>query len=149
MTLSTPIAKKIFRNYKKAATANAKDVNSMFHVGVCYSVGYGVTKDEKEALEWCVKAAKSGSLEALFYLAENHEIREIPVPVDMAFAWYQDAATAGHLRAMCKVICCYFQGYGTEKDALKLGHWRHLYNIQTRAVPTSEASIHIDETLLH
>src|SRR5436305_4097530 len=124
MMLSTSIAKKIFRNYEKAA--NAQDANSMFHVGVCYSVGYGVTKDEKKALDWCVDAAKLGSLDALFYLAENCELGEIPVSAELAFAWYQDAATVGHLRAMWKVICCYFREYGTEKDAFKLAYWRHL-----------------------
>src|SRR3954463_5820059 len=111
MLLSAPIAKKIFRNYKKAADAkDTKDANSMFHVGVCYSVGYGVTKDEKKALEWCVDAAKVGSLDALFYLAENCEIGEVPVPAEVAFAWHHKAAKEGHLRAMWKVVYCYFHG---------------------------------------
>src|SRR4051812_46387266 len=111
MMLSTSIAKKIFRNYKKAADAN--DANSMFHVGVCYSVGYGVAKNEKEALKWCVEAAKVASFEAKTYLAENCEIGEISVSAEMAFAWYREVAEADHLKAMWKVICCYFHGHGT------------------------------------
>src|SRR4051794_3211702 len=109
MILSTSIAKKIFRNYKKAA--DAKDADSMFHVGVCYSVGYGVAKDEKMALKWCVDAIKAGSLDAKHYLAENCEIGEISVPTEEAFAWYLDAAETYHLKAMWKVICYYFHGY--------------------------------------
>src|SRR3954471_23875868 len=102
MMLSTSIAKKIFRNYKKAA--DAKDVDSMFHVGVCYSVGYGVAKDNKRAIEWCVNAAEVGSLDAMSYLAENWEIGDIPVSAEMALAWYHNAAKTGHLGAMWKVI---------------------------------------------
>src|SRR3954463_13142905 len=125
MMLSTSIAVKIFRNYKKAA--DAKDANSMFHVGVCYSVGYGVKKDEKKALEWCVEAAKVGSLDAKTYLAENCEIGEIPVSAEIAFAWYREVAKADHLKAMWKVICCYFHGYGTNKDAVECNFWNQRY----------------------
>src|SRR3954462_6670925 len=126
MMLSMPIAKKIFRNYKRAAEAvEAKDADSMFHLGMCYSVGYGVTKDEKKALEWCVNAAKVGSLDAKIYLAENYEIGEILVSSELAFTWYHDAAAAGYPGAMWKVVCCYFQGYGTKRNAGELGYWRH------------------------
>src|SRR3954454_4392495 len=107
MALSTPIAERIFRNYKKAASSKVqKDANAMFHVGVCYSVGYGIAKDEKKALEWCVDAAEGGSLDAKSYLAENYDIGEIPVSAEKAFAWYLDAAEAYHLKAMWKVVCC-------------------------------------------
>jgi hypothetical protein len=145
--LSKPVAEKIFRNYKKAA--DAKDANSMFHLGMCYSVGYGVTKDSRKALEWRVKAAKVGSLDAKIYLGENYEIGEIPVSSEMAFTWYHDAAKAGYLGAMWKVVCCYFRGYGTEKNAEELGYWRHRYNTRTRDTLISEASVRLSETLLH
>src|SRR3954471_12580094 len=147
MTLSTSIAKNIFRNYKKAAKTG--DANSMFHVGVCYSVGYGVAKDEKEALEWCVKAAKVGSLDAKTYLAENCEIGEIPVSAEMAFTWYHAVAKTGHLKAMWKVICCYFHGHGTKKDAVESSSWKQCYNIQMRISSPSEALVNIGETMLH
>ena len=147
MMLSLPIAKKIFRDYKKAA--DAKDANSMFHVGVCYSVGYGVSKNEKKALGWCVEAAKVGSLDAMLYLAENCEIGEIPVSAEMVFAWYHDAAKSGHVRAMWKVVCCYFRAQGTKKNVVESSSWKFRYNNQRRIVSISEALVHIDETLLH
>jgi Ankyrin repeats (3 copies) len=147
MMLSTSIAKKIFRNYKKAA--DAKNADSMFHVGVCYSVGYGIAKDEKMALKWCVDAAKAGSLDAKHYLAENCEIGEISVPAEEAFAWYHDAAETYHLKAMWKVICYYFHGYGTEKNAAKSSSWKHRYNIRIGDTSTSEALVHVGETLLY
>jgi TPR repeat protein len=147
MLLSTSIAKRIFRNYEKAAKAN--DREAMFNIGACYSTGYGVSKDENMAVEWCVKAAKVGSLEALFYLAENCEIGRIPVPAEMAFTWYHDAAKAGHLGAIWKVVCCYFCGYGTEKNAVECGNWKDLYNHQKDIDLTSEVWMHINETLLH
>src|SRR4051794_28184661 len=71
LRLSTSIAKRIFRNYKKAADKN--DADSVFHVGVCYSVGYGVAKDEKKALEWCICVADIGSLGAKSFLAANFD----------------------------------------------------------------------------
>src|SRR5215218_2746718 len=114
MLRSTSIAAKIFRNYEKAVGAkdakDAKDANAMFNVGVCYSTGYGVPKDENKALEWCVAAVEAGSMDALFYLAENCEIGKIPISAEMAFTWYHDAAKAGHLGAIWKVVCCYFYG---------------------------------------
>src|SRR4051812_18512717 len=145
--LSKPIAEKIFRNYKKAA--DAKDTNSMFLTGVCYSVGYGVTKDEKKALEWCVEAAKAGSPDALFYLTENCEIGEMPVSAEMAFAWYHDAARAGHHRAMWKVVCCYFHGHGTKKSPVECCYWKRQYNDQLGIAPISESLVYIGETSLH
>src|SRR3954469_9934382 len=147
MLRSTSIAERIFRNYEKAAKAG--DGKAMFNVGACYSTGYGVPKDENMAVEWCVKAAKVGSLDALCYLAENCEIGKIPVPAEMAFTWYHDAAEAGHLSAIWKVVCCYFCGYGTEKNAVECGNWKDRYNRQKKIDSTSEAQVHIDESLLH
>lgn len=147
MLRSTSIANKIFRSYQKAASGN--DANAMFNIGACYSTGYGVQKNENEALKWCVKAAKAGSPDALFYLAENYEIGEIPVSAEMAFTWYHDAAKAGHLGAIWKVVCCYFLGYGTEKNAVECCNWKNCYNQQKKIDSRSEARVHIDETLLH
>ena len=125
MTLRSPsIAKRIFSNYEKAAKAKNANANAMFNVGACYSTGYGVPKDENKALEWCVNAAKAGSLDALFYLAENCKIGEISVSAETAFTWYHNAAEAGHLGAIWKVVCCYFYGYGTEKDTVKSCFWK-------------------------
>src|SRR4051812_12937782 len=121
MLRSTSIAKKIFRTYEKAGANNA---NAMFNVSTCYSTGYGVPKDNGKALEWCVKAAEAGSLDALFYLAENCEIGKILVSAEMAFTWYHNAAEADHLGAIWKVVCCYFYGYGTEKNAVESGIWK-------------------------
>src|SRR3954467_3543709 len=109
------ITDSFFRNSEKVAKAGNE--TEMLRVGACYSTGYGVPKDENMAVEWCVNAAKAKSLDSLFYLAENCEIGKIPVPAEMAFTWYHDAAKAGHLGAMWKVICCYSCGYGTEKNA--------------------------------
>src|SRR4051812_17079452 len=128
MKLSEPMAKKIFRSYKKSA--DAKDTNFMLRVGKCYSAGYGVTKDKTKALEWCVDAAKVGSEDAMIYLADNWEIGEIPIVAETVFSWYLTAAKNNHLKAMYKVIYCYFDGSGTEKDEVKCGHWISRYDTQ-------------------
>src|SRR4051794_9855540 len=122
MSVSEDIMKHFFRNYQKAA--NDGDADSMIHVSLCYALGYGVQKNEDEAFVWCTKAAETKSLNALFYLAENYEIREIPVLPEKAFTWYHYAAKAGHLGAIWKVVCCYFCGYGTEKNPLECAYWK-------------------------
>ena len=144
MLLPEPIMEKLFRKYKK--DADAADKEAMYHVGICYSIGFGVAKDEKSALEWCSKAAKAGSLDALFYLAENCEIGTI-LDATMAFTWYLSAAEAGHIKAMWRVVCCYFHGYGVQKDLVKCRHWKGHYNSHMRI--TSDVQVNAKETVLH
>ena len=147
MLLSTSIANKIFRDYEKAAAA--KDKDAMFHVAVCYSTGFGVAKDKKKALEWCVKATEAGSQEAAFNLAENYEIGGIPVDATIAFTLYRKAAEAAHPRATWKVVCCYFLGYGVEKNLDECRRWKAIYNTREQTSPTSEAKVNVAETSLH
>ena len=135
---------KLFRKYKKDADAGDKE--AIYHVGICYSIGFGVTKDEKSALEWCAKAAKVGSLDALFYLAENCEIGQI-LDATTAFAWYLSAAEAGHIKAMWKVVCCYFHGHGVQKDLVKCFYWKDHYNSHMKIA--SEIQVSSNETVLH
>ena len=135
---------KIFRKYNE--NAKAEDKEAMYHVGVCYSIGFGVAKDEKNALEWCAKAAKAGSLDALFYLAENYEIGQIP-DATTASTWYLSAAEAGHIKAMWRIACCYFHGYGVQKNLVKCGYWKDRYNSQMRIA--SKVQMIANETVLH
>jgi len=46
---------------KKAEAGNA---NAQYNLGLCYYKGAGVTKDEKEAVNWWTKAAKQGDSRA-------------------------------------------------------------------------------------
>ena len=71
------------------------------------------------------------------------------VSAEMAFTWYHNAAEAGHLGAIWKVICCYFYGYGTEKDTVKSCFWKNRYNHQMKIDSTSGTQVHFDEALLH
>ena len=49
------------------------DAKSQYNVGIIYSNGYGIKKDENKALEWFEKAANQGLKEAQHELALNFD----------------------------------------------------------------------------
>jgi TPR repeat protein len=56
-----------FSYYRKAAAQN--HVPAQFNLGMCYSLGHGVAKDEVKAVEWIKKAANQNLDEAKLSLA--------------------------------------------------------------------------------
>lgn len=45
-----------------------RDGEAMFYMGVLYYEGYGVQKDEQEAISWWKKSSNRGNLDAKFRL---------------------------------------------------------------------------------
>ena len=61
--------------YFAVFTPNAEKGNPIAQdgLGICYSHGYGVKKDEAEAVNWFRKAAQQGNADAEFHLAFAYE----------------------------------------------------------------------------
>jgi ribosomal protein L7/L12 len=48
----------VVKKYRKAAELG--DAEGQYRLGLCYQEGFGVTKDEAEAVKWCRKAVEQG-----------------------------------------------------------------------------------------
>ena len=98
-------------------------------------------------MEWCIKAASAGSLDAMLNLADKkYEILDLPVEPSVAFPWYLKAAEAGHYEAQWQVIDCYRDGIGVQRDRGKYGYWTDRWRDNELAV---EDKIIVTETSLH
>lgn len=82
--------KRAFPLLRQAALAGV--VDAAFAVGVCYRNGYGCRKNDKNALNWYLRAALLGSREAMGELSKIHYRGDI-VPKDIIVAKiWMDAA---------------------------------------------------------
>ena len=98
----------LFNNYIQAAEKG--DVEAQFMVGAYYALGLGVTVDGLKALEWVMKAAEQGHIEAknlLFTIYEN----------------YSNLADQGDIEAIYNLGSCYAVGMGVEKDKKQAFEW--------------------------
>jgi hypothetical protein len=51
--------------------ADAGDAQAMYNLGICFQLGTGVVKDEKQVVDWFRKAAVAGDALAMRYLAAH------------------------------------------------------------------------------
>lgn len=77
--------------------AKSGDAEAQYNLGVYLMLGIGVTKDEKEAVDWFHKAAEQGFANAQYILG-FYLIRGIGVTKDekKAVYWFREAAAQGH-----------------------------------------------------
>ena len=77
--------------------AKAGDALAQYNLGKMYRFGYGVEKDDAEAMKWYRLAAEAGNAEAQISLGEMYKYGN-GVPRDKAEAvkWYRLAAEAGN-----------------------------------------------------
>lgn len=103
--------------FKKLAEEG--DKNAQCYIGLCYQLGRGgVSKSDRQALNWYNKAAGKGSADALYNLAMYYE-RGVCVIKDekKAFDLYFRAATLGHSDAQYVLGLLYMCCIGTnDKD---------------------------------
>jgi TPR repeat protein len=78
--------------------AEQGDAKAQAKLGAMYFLGHdGIEKDEIQAFEWLMKAAKQGHIEAEVMVAAMYD-RGLGVPADVnaATSWYEKAAAQGH-----------------------------------------------------
>ena len=121
------------KNYRKAyelflPLANAGNVKAQFKLGVLYTKGWGVEKDESAAIYWYEKAAKAGLPKAQYNLGKtliDRVFDGVSEPDDgkRALYWFKAAASSGMKEAENAVGIIYWSGRGVRRDYEEAVAW--------------------------
>jgi TPR repeat protein len=100
--------------------AEQGDVVAQFNLGVSYQNGYGVPKNELEALGWFRRAADRG-----YVIAQNAlgSIFQLSKRYAEAATWYRKAADQGHTQAQISLGLLYEGGLGMPQDYVEALKW--------------------------
>jgi len=101
--------------FEKAAEQGFAD--AQMRLGLQYSTGQGVPKDEAKGLEWLGKAAAQGHARAQFHMGNLTEDKV------KSAEWYEKAAEQGDVDAQYELGLLYYNGEGVPKDEIKAGQW--------------------------
>jgi TPR repeat protein len=104
--------------------AEQGDAHEQYKLGVFYSRGEGVEKDELAAFKWFRKAADQNLAPAQYTLG-NYYHDGLTVEKDYAEAvrWYRKAIEQNHAGAQYNLGVCYRDGQGVPKDGPEAVHW--------------------------
>ncbi len=93
---------------------------AQYHIGLCYTHGFGVDKDYQEAMNWYLKAARQNHSEAQnsIGLLYKHGMGVVQDD-EKALEWYRKAADNGCLEAQYNIGKCYYYGRGVDVDLNK------------------------------
>ncbi|HMN42297.1 MAG TPA: outer membrane protein assembly factor BamD [Phycisphaerales bacterium] len=111
--------------------ADAGDLEAMFSLGIALSEGRGTpggVKNMPEAVRRWTTAASSGYAPAQFQmgLCRQNGMDGTPPDHTAAFAWFQRAATQGHVASEANVGRAYLKAEGVPKDAQQAYMWSWL-----------------------
>jgi TPR repeat protein len=120
MSLST-VSADDFAEIKSRAVGG--DVKAELELAIRYRDGKGVTKDDKQAMQWAHKAADAGNADAMdfvgFAYLRGAVIKRNPA---IAIAYFK-AAADDSAQAAFNLGQCYFGAQGTEQDCPKAVEW--------------------------
>lgn len=126
--------------------ADQGDAEAAFYIGVMYRSGDGVEKNEKEGLNWVLKAAEKGYPPAVAAMAGYYMTsgRGGPAPGDQqsqeAKRWILAAAEQDNLPAMRAVVDGFKNGrYGFPKDAAQAASWEAKLKAKQKPAEKSES----------
>ena len=107
--------------------AKQGDAVAQYHLGLLYSNGQGVLKDDAQARQWYEKAAVQGHVEAQVNLGMLFDYgRGGPQDFKMAVRWYLRAANQGNKLAQRKLGLLYERGDGVQQDFVQAYMWYKL-----------------------
>ena len=113
---------KMFKDAK--AWAEKGEANGQLNLGICYSRGHGVAKDDVQAAAWFRKAADQGFAPAQELLGNCYLDGEgVPKDQEQAVSWYRKAAEQGSASAQMSLGECYANGRGVAKDFVQAVKW--------------------------
>lgn len=93
-------------------------------LGILYRNGWGVARDDHEAVAWFRKAASKGEPKAQFNLAEMYlDGRGVPRDPEEAARWHARAAEQGHAVSQAALASMYGRGEGVAYDASQAMAW--------------------------
>ena len=113
---------KMFKDAK--AWAEKGEAEGQLNLGICYTKGEGVAKDDVEAVAWFRKAAAQGFAPAQTILGHRYFDGEgVPKDQVQAVSWYRKAAEQDLAEAQYVLGECYGGGKGVEKDFVQAVKW--------------------------
>ena len=126
-----------------AQTADHDNPDIQFYLGVCYSFGYGVAKDEAEAVKWYRKSAEQGDASAQYNLGVKYDNgRGVAKDEAEAVKWYRKAAEQGYADAQLNLGAMYYNGRGgLTEDKAKAAEWYKKAADQGEAIAQSNLGI--------
>jgi TPR repeat protein len=100
---------------------------AQYHLGLLYSNGQGVPKDDAQARQWYEKAANQGHADAQVNLGSLYDYgRGVPQDFKMAVRWYSRAANQRNDLAQRRLGLLYERGDGVPKDYVQAYMWYKL-----------------------
>ena len=107
--------------------AKQGDAVAQYHLGLLYSNGQGVPKDDAQARQWYEKAAVQGHVDAQVNLGMLLDYgRGGPQDFKMAVRWYLRSANQGNELAQRKLGLLYERGDGVQQDFVQAYMWYKL-----------------------
>ena len=108
-----------------------KPAPPLSYLGLLYSIGDGVEKDDAKAVLWLTKAANQNHAEALSSLAENYEYgKGVAKNPAKALELLTKSAELGLRGSQLKLCLIYKDGkasLGISPDAEKAAYWQKRY----------------------
>jgi hypothetical protein len=105
--------------------------------GICCRRGYGIDKNEKEAVEWFRKTAEQGFAPAQWLLGDCYEFGTgVDEDKKIAVEWFRKAAEQGLAPAQFTLGSHYYYGSGVDKDKKVAAEWYH--KAAEQGEPTSQ-----------
>ncbi|MCY4663019.1 MAG: tetratricopeptide repeat protein [Acidobacteria bacterium] len=108
-------------------SAKAGDAEAQFNLGVMYTAGLGVPKDDIEALFWYRSAAEQGHAGAQYALGASYTAGDVlPQDHELAVRWFQSAAAQGHAAAQNALAGKHYRGLGVQQSYEMAAFWWRL-----------------------
>ena len=116
------LAQSKYKEYIKAAKKGNAD--AQFYIGLCYSKGEDVEKDEKKAVYWWRKAADQGHAISQRLVGHAYEVGEgVTKDPLQAVYWYRKSADQGNSVAQLFLALFYMTDKGGQKDYVQAVYW--------------------------
>jgi TPR repeat protein/serine/threonine protein kinase len=119
LEIALDIGNKIISWLRQHTQAENKQVSkcAQFLLGVCYSEGLGVPRDDRDAFWWYSQSAEQGFSIAQAYLGYCYYVGlGVEKNLVEAVKWYAASAAQGHASAQCNLGLCYEQGHGVSQN---------------------------------
>ncbi len=106
------------------AKAETGDVQAQFELGVCYSGGQGVARDNAETVKWFRKAAQQNYAPAQSFLGVCYLVGQGVAKDEVeAVKWFRKAAEQNDALAQYSLGVAYASGRGVAKDEVQAVKW--------------------------
>ncbi len=130
----------------KAAKAN--DPDAIWNLGLFYSLGRGVPKNDAEAIKWFTKAAQHGNVYAQHTTAQKYELGlGVSQNDSEAARWYLKASEQGFADAQAQIGSMYASGRGVAKDETSAYKWWLLAMAHKNELGNPQTGVAIEHNL--